>query len=232
MAFHPSGNYAASASFDGTWRLWSLNSPSPSSILMQEGHSREVYTVDFHPDGSLLGSGGLDALGRLWDLRTGRAAMVLDGHAREVLALDFHPMSGHHVVTASGDDTVKVWDMRALKSIYTIPAHTSSVADVRFFRGGSAVGGARVNGAGKEEDMDTSHDVADSSSQPQLSASGLYLCTAGYDGLVKVWSSDDWQLLRTLSGDNGKVMSVDASPTGEHLASGEWGRTFKLWGAL
>ncbi len=49
------------ASFDGTWRLWDVE--TGSCLLEQEGHSRAVYAVAFHPDGSLAGSAGLDAYG-------------------------------------------------------------------------------------------------------------------------------------------------------------------------
>ena len=59
--------------------------------------------------------------------------------------------------------------------------------------------------------------------------SGLYLASAGYDGLVKLWSADDWQLLRTLTTDAGKVMSVDLSSDGKLLASGTYNRNFQLY---
>ncbi len=185
---------------------------------------------------------GLDAIGRVWDCRTGKSALVLAGHAKEILSVDFSP-NGYQLATASGDDTVKIWDMRALKDIYTIPAHRSSVADVRFFRAGAerramaqaalqAADGAGLlaNGhAAKSEgddgmDVDVSGDrpanggtgvqkeeEENAATEPAMSISGLYLATAGYDGLLKVWSADDWQLMRSLSGDAGKVMSVDIS---------------------
>lgn len=238
VAVHPSGKYVGSASFDGTWRLWELQ--TQKELLLQEGHSKEVYSIEFQNDGALVASGGLDSIARLWDLRTGRTCMVLDGHASSILSIDFHP-NGYQVATASGDDTCRIWDMRKLKSIYTIPAHQSSVSDVRFFRSGEEMqakwehAGASVNGVktnGRADSMDTSNDQDEDKKPSTLSKSGLYLATSGYDGLLKVWSSDDWQLLRSLRGDNGKVMSCDIHPDGEYLASGEWRRTFKLWGAL
>ncbi|KDN48451.1 RNA processing-related protein [Tilletiaria anomala UBC 951] len=223
--FHPSGNYVASASYDGTWRLWDVE--NGKELLLQEGHSKEVYAVEFQEDGALIASGGLDAIGRVWDVRTGRTAMVLAGHAKEILSIDFSP-NGYQCATASGDDTVRIWDMRALKTIYTIPAHKSSVSDVRFFRAAEErrqlLGFGLFNGAAPREsknggegamDVDLSsaplNGTSSANEEPQLTLSGLYLATAGYDGFLKVWSADDWQLMRSLSGDAGKVMSVDIS---------------------
>lgn len=55
VAFHPSGDYIASASFDTTWRLWDV--ATSKELLLQEGHSKEVYTVEFQEDGALAASG-------------------------------------------------------------------------------------------------------------------------------------------------------------------------------
>lgn len=106
VAFHPSGDYVASASFDTSWRLWDV--ATAKELLLQEGHSKEVYSVEFQEDGALVASGlvafsfpyrtsnhsrrrGLDAIGRVWDLRTGRTAMVLDGHVQAIYGIDFSP---------------------------------------------------------------------------------------------------------------------------------------------
>ena len=76
--------------------------------MLQEGHSKEVYSVEFQDDGALAASGyviqivylelvltitssGLDAIGRVWDLRTGRTAMVLDGHVQAIFSISFSP---------------------------------------------------------------------------------------------------------------------------------------------
>jgi WD40 repeat protein len=55
VAFHPSGEYVASASFDTTWRLWDVK--TSKELLLQEGHSKEVYCVEFQHDGALVASG-------------------------------------------------------------------------------------------------------------------------------------------------------------------------------
>lgn len=66
-------------------------------------------------------------------------------------------------------------------------------------------------------------------SEEERYRSGLYFASAGYDGFVKIWSADDWQLLRTLSTDAGKVMSVDISSDTTLLASGTYNRNYQLY---
>lgn len=211
VAFHPSGTSLASASFDQTWRLWDVE--TGAALLEQEGHSHEVYSLAFQQDGALLCSGGLDAIGRVWDLRTGKTAMVLDGHVRDILAIDFAP-NGHQVATGSNDDTVRIWDMRALKSIYTIAAHGSTVSDLTFFRSADNrfpyTLAPKSNGAAAASDNpDQSTDAPDANNAP-MNIDGIFMATSGYDGLVKLWSADDWQLIKALGNPNGgKVMSVD-----------------------
>lgn len=60
VAFHPSGDYVASASFDTTWRLWDVN--TSKELLLQEGHSKEVFAIEFQNDGALIVSGLVSAL--------------------------------------------------------------------------------------------------------------------------------------------------------------------------
>lgn len=145
----------------------------------------------------------------------------------------------YQIATGAGDDTIRIWDMRSLKALYTIPAHVSNVADVRFFRcdglppSVSVNGGVVMNGvetANEEAGIDKSGDDDNDNDGAEWGyRSGLYFASAGYDGFVKLWSADDWQLLRTLTTDSGKVMSVDLSTDGRLLASGTYNRNFQLF---
>ena len=234
VAFHPSGSFLGSASFDGTWRLWDV--ATGAELLTQEGHSKEVYALTFQDDGALVASGGFDAIGRVWDTRTGRTAMVLDGHIKEILAMDFAP-NGYQVATGAGDDTVRIWDLRALKTQYIIPAHKSSISDLRFFRASNespylpldlSTPPANGHAAG---DPDQSMDVdTDDKPEPTLPRSGLFLVTAGFDCNVRIWSADEWSMVRNLATDAGKVMSADVSGDGKFVASASYSRSFHLFG--
>jgi U4/U6 small nuclear ribonucleoprotein PRP4 len=232
VAFHPSGDYVASASFDTTWRLWDVN--TAKELLLQEGHSKEVYSVEFQNDGALVASGGLDAIGRIWDLRTGKTAMVLDGHIQAIFATAFSP-NGYQVATGAGDDTIRIWDMRAIKSIYTIPAHVSNVSDIRFFHANDIYFkhvpfDVTMSGTDESEIKRDAPEKEYATTRAEWQyRSGLFFASAGYDGFVKLWSADDWQLLKRLSTDAGKVMSVDISSDGGMLVSGTYNRNFQLF---
>jgi U4/U6 small nuclear ribonucleoprotein PRP4 len=145
----------------------------------------------------------------------------------------------YQVATGSSDDTIRLWDMRAIRDLYTIPAHTSNVSDVRFFHANDLHFRSSSKPSSADVDMkdDSTPDERPAPSENETKwteeewkyRSGLYFASSGYDGLVKIWSADDWQLLRTLSTDAGKVMSVDISSDGNMIASGTYNRNFQLY---
>ena len=214
---------------------------------------------------------GLDAIGRVWDLRTGRTAMVLDGHVEGILTMAFSPngyapltavlswcfvltLYRYQIATGASDDTIRIWDMRSLKALYTIPAHLSNVSDVRFFRSDGSIPAhiiqrqasspTHLNGIVEESEESNGDEGKDDAAPPQPMTveqkqealaqewryrPGLYFASAGYDGFVKIWSADDWQLLTTLQTDGSKVMSVDLSTDSKLLVSGTYNRNYQLF---
>lgn len=129
VAWHPSGRFVGTTSYDKTFRLWDVE--RSQELLLQEGHAREAYALAFHPDGSLAATGDLGGVGRVWDLRSGKSIFLLHGHLKQLLALDFSP-DGFTIASGSDDNTSKVWDLRQRKLIYTILGHSGLVSTVKF----------------------------------------------------------------------------------------------------
>lgn len=231
--FHPSGRYAASASYDTTWRLWDVE--TTAELLLQEGHSREVYTTAFNNDGSLLASGGLDSIGRIWDLRTGRTVMILEGHIREIYGLDWGT-DGYRVLSGSGDGWVKCWDLRQVRSTGGIGAHKSVVSDLRWYKGSETASSylPSTDTQNGRMDIDSSTPTpTEGTPQPapvQPRKSGTFFVSSGFDKNVNVFSADDWALVKSLSGHSGNVLSTDVSHDAQWIASCGHDRTVKLWG--
>ncbi|KAJ2842569.1 hypothetical protein IWW36_005857, partial [Coemansia brasiliensis] len=195
-------------------------------LLLQEGHSREVFALRFQCDGSLVATAGLDGIGRVWDLRSGRSIMELEGHAKEIFGLDWSP-NGYQLATGSADNTMRIFDLRKIASIHQIPAHKSMVTDVRFFHF-DGISKIQMN---CDADMDVSSDQdADEHERARL-CSGQYLASASNDGLINIWTAGDWKLQKSLAGHVGKVLSVDIAQDGSYIASTGFDKTFKLWKA-
>src|SRR5205823_1831593 len=65
-----------------------------------------------------------DATIRLWDVATGTQLSVLAGHAATVTTLAFEP-DGARLVSASGDETVKVWSISSRRPVLTLRVPTA-----------------------------------------------------------------------------------------------------------
>ena len=55
VAYHTSGRFIGTASFDTSWRLW--DAATCQELLLQEGHAKEVYALAFQADGALVATG-------------------------------------------------------------------------------------------------------------------------------------------------------------------------------
>ncbi|KAI3933192.1 hypothetical protein MKW98_016518 [Papaver atlanticum] len=168
LAFHPSGKYVGTASFDKSWRLWDIE--TGVELLYQEGHSRGIYGICFHHDGSL-------------------AAPRFDS----VYGIDFSP-NGYHLATGGEDNTCRIWVLRKKKSKYIIPAHSKQISQVKFDH-----------------------------------LEGYFLATASLDKTAKIWSARDFMPVKTLSGHDLKVSSLDIAGEGQYIATVSRDKTIKLW---
>ncbi len=75
IAYSPDGAQLATASLDGTIRIWNARDGSPSRVI--EGHSAGVRSIDFSPDGTRLASGSDDRTAKLWNVADGSLERTL-----------------------------------------------------------------------------------------------------------------------------------------------------------
>jgi hypothetical protein len=106
VAFSPDGSRLATASYDGTARIWDAESGKPLAVL--QGHTSNVQSVVFSPDGTRLATASADRTARVWDAESGRELAVLRGHAGTVESVVFSP-DGSRLATASRDQTARIW---------------------------------------------------------------------------------------------------------------------------
>ena len=68
VSFSPDGTTLASASSDGTVKLWDV--ATHENIATLQGHTDYVNSVSFSPDGTTLASASWDGTVKLWDVAT------------------------------------------------------------------------------------------------------------------------------------------------------------------
>jgi len=106
VALSPDGKVLATASFDKSAKLWSVEKGSEIATLA--GHSGKVLSVAFSPDGHRLLTGSEDKTVKLWDVPTDSAStLAIHGAPVESLLVS---SDGKIIVTAAGDKTARVWN--------------------------------------------------------------------------------------------------------------------------
>jgi WD repeat-containing protein 48 len=124
----PHANWVASGGLDHKISLWDLNGAGQKlQIAVGEDENTakgSVYALA--ATSSILASGGPESIVRVWDPRTGKRITKFVGHTdnvRDVLI----SQDGDTLMTASSDQTVKVWSMTAGRCMYTLTMHNDSV---------------------------------------------------------------------------------------------------------
>ncbi len=108
LAFSPDGQMLASASFDGTVKLWDVVADQlrPRQTLI--GHIERIGRVAWSPDGSTLACGGIDMKVWLYDLEAGSYRAALQGHTSGITGPAFMP-DGINLLTG-GDYSLRLWE--------------------------------------------------------------------------------------------------------------------------
>ncbi|KAI9809960.1 MAG: hypothetical protein M1825_000393 [Sarcosagium campestre] len=121
-------DWVASGGLDHKIHLWDLNGGGERMQIDVEGEEKtdkgSVYALAV--GGGILASGGPESIVRLWDPKSGKRVTKFVGHTdnvRDILITD----DGDMVMTASSDQTVKVWSVTAGRCLHTLTMHNDSV---------------------------------------------------------------------------------------------------------
>jgi WD40 repeat protein len=205
VAYSPDGKRIVSGSQDNTLKVW--DAQTGKEILTLKG-TTGVGSVAYSPDGNSIvsGSGGTHQAGipeegfvqvEVWDAQTGQEMVRIKGghtHTHNVESVSYSP-DGKRIVSASQDNTLKVWDAKSGVETLTLNGHTKPVWSVAYSPDGKRIVSGSDDRSIKVWDVRTGQEtltlkghtsgVTAVASSPQ----GYRIVSGSADGTIKIWDA-------------------------------------------
>ncbi|KAL4890203.1 Pkinase-domain-containing protein [Aspergillus ambiguus] len=121
-------SWVASGGLDHKLYLWDLNGGGEVLKIDACGEDRtakgSVYALG--AVSSVIASGGPESVVRVWDPKSGKLITKFVGHTDNIRDILIN-QDGDTIMTASSDQTIKVWSLTAGRCMHTLTMHNDSV---------------------------------------------------------------------------------------------------------
>ena len=157
-------------------------------------------------------------------------------HVNRVNSAQFSP-DGKHIVTASDDNTARVWDAKTGEPVTEPLKHEDSVNSAQFSPDGKYIVTASYDYTARVWDAKTGEPVTESLRHEgpvysaQFSPDGKYIVTASDDNTARVWDAKTGEPVTEPLKHEDSVNSAQFSPDGKYIVTASYDYTARVWDA-
>jgi len=198
------GQFGLSGSWDGTLRLWDLNSGVTTRRFV--GHTKDVLSVAFSADNRQIVSGSRDKTIKLWNT-LGECKYTIEdqGHTEWVSCVRFSPQNPV-IISGGWDKMVKVWNLTNCKLRTNLHGHTGYINTVTVSPDGSLCASGGKDGTTRLWDLNEgkhlySLEAGDIINSLVFSLTRYWLCAATQKG-ISIWDLENKSLVANLNSTN------------------------------
>ncbi|AKG20688.1 nSTAND1 domain-containing NTPase [Calothrix sp. 336/3] len=225
------GQNIASASDDGTWKLWTHHGKLIQKIT---AHQAPIKSLSFSPDGEMVATASFDKTVKLWRVRDGSLLRSFTGHQAEVLSVAWS-RDGQFLASSGADNLIQIWQPDNGNLVKTITTQSAIINSITFSPDSQTIAAANSNQTltiWRVKDGNLIKTIPAHSGEVYtiaFSPDGQTLASGSADKTIKIWQVRDSKLIHTFTAHSAEVKSVNFSPDGQSLVSGSLDSTIKVW---
>jgi WD40 repeat protein len=225
VSFSPNSQHIATASSDGTVRIWNLT--GKQLVYFKPG--AQVYAANFSPDGQRIVTANRGRQGALWDFYGNRLA-TLKGHQRSVNGANFSS-DGVYVLTTSADNTARIWRI-SNRQVVVLRGHQDAVINAGFNQDGKYIITASFDKTSRIWDLSGRQLAVLRGHQNRIntasfSPDGQKIITASDDNTARLWNLSGRMLLSLKH--EGWVSTAKFSRDGQKILTASHDMTARIW---
>src|SRR5262245_39674648 len=217
-------------------------------------HAGEINCFVLTPDEELLLAGDRTGKLHVWDFRMGEKRKTIRAHSGPIRRL-MPSRDGRFVISASADQTLKLWNVNTWKPVTQCNGHVDIVSSVAQVPGREEIVSSSFDGTLIRWEMARGSlltrygSVIDENSVPgpanvdlqtldrhitwvrdvAIPEPGNRVYSAGNEGVIFVWDLESARVIDRLVAKSGVIMCMAASSDGMRLLSGGYQKVLCLW---